>query len=219
MRAQSEGRIGAPRTATLGAHQPVLDEAAARLPGLVLRPGLRRRLARGLGPKVIDQLRSWLRPIASVSAAVLGGRARGGDADDSFVVRLRTVSGVEGVVQQSATSQAGAGLTVIDGEGTVGIDRGVSWIADGDGRRALDVPTDLELAAIGGGQGDVTGLTRFEHGPVTSACARRFARASRVSCAQRCPWPRSSTGRRPCRVIDAIRASASHDGAVVRSGD
>lgn len=154
-----------------------------------------------------------------MSAAVLGGGARGGDADDSFVVRLRTVSGVEGVVQQSATSQAGAGLTVIDGtEGTVGIDRGVSWIADGDGRRALDVPTDLELAAIGGGQGDVTGLTRFELGPYIGLC-QAFRSGIEGELRSAVPLATFVDGAAAMRVIDAIRASASHDGAVVGSGD
>jgi predicted dehydrogenase len=53
------------------------------------------------GSHIVDQVRTWLGEFASLSAALPVVSERAGDvAEDSFVIRFRLRSGLEGVLQQ-----------------------------------------------------------------------------------------------------------------------
>jgi predicted dehydrogenase len=179
------------------------------------------------GSHTFDQVRVWLGECESVSAAaaVSSGRSRVGE--DTFVVRFRLRSGVEGVAQQTGAGGEAGGLSGVAGpEGPVGIDGQVAWIADRAGRRSLEIPADLRLpevaepapAPAGAGAGPLDQLTRFEVAHYTRLCEAFLDRISGRPARSPVPAPTFADGLACMEVIDAIRASARSGGAAVAVG-
>jgi len=212
-RAIRDGLIGDPRTFTLAQYVPLVADPAARVPHWWFDADAGGGWLGASGSHVVDQLRTWLGEIGSVSAALSTVSARAGGAEDTFVVRVTMRSGAHGVLQQTAASWSAnvAGLTVVAGTaGTVSIEGSTVWLADREGRHALPVPDDLRLPEPPTVSSDPRErYTHLELGPYTRLCeALRDGRGVVA-------LPTFEDGVAEMEVLDAIRASARADGAVV----
>ncbi len=212
-RAIRDGLIGDPRTFTLAQYVPMVADPAARVPRWWFDAAAGGGWLGASGSHVVDQLRTWLGEIASVSAVLPTVSARTDVAEDSFVVRMTMRDGAEGVMQQTAASWSGEipGLSVVGGTaGTISVEGGTVWLADRDGRRALPVPDDLTLPAPPSVSDDPRErYTHLELGPYTQLCLALRGVPAAV------PLPTFADGLAEMQVLDAIRASARDNGAIV----
>src|SRR6185503_14663011 len=103
-RAIATGAIGEPRTFSLVQYVPLVADPAARVPEWWFDPRRGGGWLGASGSHVVDQVRTWVGEIASVSAALPTVSARDAGAEDSFVVRVTTRGGAHGVLQQTAAS-------------------------------------------------------------------------------------------------------------------
>ncbi len=218
-RAIATGLIGEPRTFSLISYVPFVADPAARVPPWWFDEQRGGGWLGASGSHLVDQARTWFGEIDSVSAALVtvGARARG--AEDSFVVRMTTRSGAQGVLQQTAASWTphAVGVTVVGGtEGTIEVTAQGVFCSDRNGRRELPVPPELGLAEPPAPAIDPR--ERYSHlelGPYT-----RLAEALRAGVEGRAPDRAVAAatfvdGVAEMRVLDAIRASAASGGAVV----
>src|SRR5689334_7297023 len=135
-RAIADGVIGEPRMAALVQYVPLVADPDARVPEWWFDEARGGGWLGASGSHVVDQVRTWFGEIASLSAT-LPTVSRRNAAEDSFVVRLTTASGVEVVLQQTAASwTAGvAGMTVVAGsDGTLEVSGEGVWVSDRGGR-------------------------------------------------------------------------------------
>ena len=216
-RALADGVVGEPRLATLVQYVPLVADPDARVPEWWFDDTRGGGWLGASGSHIVDQVRTWFGEIASVGAT-LPTVARRAGAEDSFVVRLTTASGVEVVLQQTAASwRAGvAELTVVAGtDGTLELDGDGAWVSDRSGRRRLPVPDDLALP-VGAASDDLRHrYTHLELGPYTLLCEALRARIDDRAAASVVPVPTFADGLACMRVLDAIRASAGSRGARV----
>jgi predicted dehydrogenase len=218
-RAIAQGAIGEPRTFSLVQYVPLVADPAARVPEWWFDAERGGGWLGASGSHVVDQVRTWVGEIASVSAALPTVGARGGGAEDTFVVRVTTTSGAQGVLQQTAASWAPyvVGMSIVAGtDGTIEATPDGIFCSDRDGRRELPVPADLELPAPAAVSDDPRErYTHLELGPYT-----RLASALRAGVEGRpvdgaVTVPTFVDGVAEMRVLDAIRASAASGGSVV----
>jgi predicted dehydrogenase len=217
-RAIAEGRIGEPRLATLVSYVSLVADPDTRTPPWWFDPGAGGGWLGASGSHVVDQIRTWLGDITEVSARLNVVSARDGVAEDSFTVRFRLVSGVEGMLQQTAAAWGpSAGMTRVAGSrGTVWIDGVEPWLADADGMRRLEVPADLVLPGPPGESDDLRHrFTHLELGPFTRLCEVLRAGVEGGPLPDAVPVPTFADGVAEMRVLDAIRASAADGGATV----
>jgi predicted dehydrogenase len=217
-RAISAGRIGEPRLASLVSIVGLVADPEARLPEWWFDSAQGGGWLGASGSHVVDQVRSWLGDFESVSATLSVVSARTGVADDSFAIRFRLRSGVEGVMQQTAAGWGPMqGVTAVAGtDGTVWIDAGRAWIADRDGARLLDVPDDLAPSSAATESDDPRHrFTHLELGPYTRLCEALMAAVAGAPNPATVAVPTFADGLAEMRVLDAVRASAEADGAVV----
>jgi len=146
-RAVASGLIGEPRLATFLLHIPLLADPAAEVPDWWSD---REEGGGWLGAHavhVIDQVRTTLGEFAGVSAAlpVIADHGKGWTVEDSYSVRFRLVSGVEGVLQSSAADWGPILMMtrVVGSTGTVWAEGDTVRVADHRGVRVLDPPADL----------------------------------------------------------------------------
>jgi predicted dehydrogenase len=135
------------------------------------------------------------------------------------VVRCRLRNGVDGVLVQTAASWATtAGTTVVAGtRGTVGIDTDGPWVADANGRRRLTVPDDLRMPEPPAESDDPRHrFTHLELQPYTKLCEAFRAGVDGCAAEGAVPVPTFHDGVAGMEVLDAIRASADANGAIVR---
>jgi predicted dehydrogenase len=167
---------------------------------------------------VVDQIRTWLGEFASVSATTGVTSARGDVAEDSFTVRFRLRSGVDGVLQQTAAAWGPyGGLTRVAGtDGSLWTEGDTVWLADRAGVRALPVPADLVLPAAPTESDDPRHrFTHLELEPYTRLCEVLRAAVDGRAPDPAVPVPTFVDGVACMEVLDAIRASAATEGAVV----
>jgi predicted dehydrogenase len=218
-RAIAHGVIGEPRTFSLVQFVPLVADPTAPVPGWWFEGGRGGGWLGASGSHVVDQVRTWLGEIESVSAALPRVSAREAGAEDSFVVRVTTRSGVHGVLQQTAASWTPhvVGISIVAGtEGTIEVTGDGVFCSDRGGRRSLPVPQDLALPAPPAGSDDPRErYTHLELGPYT-----RLAETLRAGVDGRAPGsavlaPTFVDGLAEMRVLDAIRASALAGGTLV----
>jgi predicted dehydrogenase len=217
-RAIADGRIGAPRLATLVSYVPLVAAPGTRTPHWWFDPGAGGGWLGASGSHAVDQVRSWLGEFAEVSARLSVVSAREGVAEDTFTVRFRLDSGVEGMLQQTAAAWGPlAGMTRVAGsQGTVWIDGDEPWIADADGTRRLDVPVDLVLPGPPEESDDPRHrFTHLELGPFTRLFEVLRAGVDGRPLPDAVPVPTFADGLAEMWVLDAIRASSAADGATV----
>jgi predicted dehydrogenase len=217
-RAISTGAIGEARFATFVSYVPLVADPAAKVPRWWFDPAAGGGWLGASGSHVVDQIRTWLGEFTEVSARLEVVSARTGVAEDSFTVRFRLASGLDGVLQQTAAAWGPfAGVTRVAGtDGTVWIDGDEPWIADAGGARRLPVPDDLTLPAPASESDDPRHrFTHLELGPFTRLCEVLRAGVERRPLPDGVPVPTFADGVAAMRVLDAIRVSAAADGAVV----
>jgi predicted dehydrogenase len=216
-RAIADGVIGEPRMATLVQYVPLVADPEARVPEWWFDEARGGGWLGASGSHVIDQIRTWLGEVASVSAT-LPTVARRAGAEDAFAVRMTMRSGAEVVLQQTAASWTPgvAGVTVVAGTGgTIEVTGEGVWCSDRSGRRLLDVPADLALPAAPGESDDPRHrYTHLELGPYTRLCEALRAGVEGRAQSDAVPIPTFADGVADMRVLDAIRASAAAAGAV-----
>jgi predicted dehydrogenase len=217
-RAISTGAIGEPRFATFVSYVPLVADPAAKVPSWWFDPEAGGGWLGASGSHVVDQIRAWLGEFTEVSARLEVVSARSGVAEDSFTIRFRLASGLDGVLQQTAAAWGPlVGVTRVAGtNGTVWIDGDEPWIADAEGARRLSVPDDLALPAPESQSDDPRHrFTHLELGPFTRLCEVLLAGVEGRPAPDGVPEPTFADGVAGMRVLDAIRASAAADGAVV----
>jgi predicted dehydrogenase len=217
-RALDAGAIGEPRTFSLVEYVPLVSDPETPMPSWWFDPARGGGWLGASGSHVVDQVHTWFGEIASVSASLPRVGARRNGAEDSFVVRLSTVSGVHGVLQQTAASwTAGAvGVSIVAGtEGTIEVTADGVWLSNRGRRQILPIPDDLALPASSVATDDPRErFTHLELGPYTRLCeAFRAGVAAETDATTAVPVPTFADGLAEMRVLDAIRASAAADGA------
>ncbi len=103
-RALAEGRIGRPRFASFVSYVPLVADPAAKVPRWWFDEDAGGGWLGASGSHVVDQIRSWLGEFTEVSARLDLVSDRTDAAEDSFTVRFRLASGVDGVLQQTAAA-------------------------------------------------------------------------------------------------------------------
>jgi predicted dehydrogenase len=217
-RAIADGCIGEPRLATLVSYVPLVANPSARAPHWWFDPGAGGGWLGASGSHVVDQIRTWLGEFAEVSARLNVVSARTGVAEDTFTVRFRLESGVEGMLQQTAAAWGPlAGMTRVAGSrGTIWIDGDEPWIADAVGTRRLEVPADLVLPGPPAESDDPRHrFTHLELGPFTRLCEVLRAGVEGRPLPDAVPVPTFVDGVAEMRVLDAIRGSAAQGGATI----
>jgi predicted dehydrogenase len=218
-RAIAGGAIGEPRLATFVQYVPLVADPATPVPEWWFDAGSGGGWLGASGSHVVDQLRTWLGEVTEVSATLGVVSDRRDVAEDSFTIRFRLASGVDGVLQQTAAAWGPySGVTRVAGSrGSVWIEGDDAWIADADGTRRLEVPPDLTLPTGPDESDDPRHrFTHLELAPFTRLCEVLRAGVEGRSLPDAVPVPTFADGVAEMRVLDAIRASAAADGAVTR---
>ena len=218
-RAISEGIIGEPRFASLVQYTPLVADPDAAMPAWWFEPGAGGGWLGASGSHVVDQVRVWLGEFESLSAGLNVVSARDVAGEDSFTVRFRLVSGVEGVMQQTAGAWGPpTGVTRVAGtEGTLWIDGTTVWFADRLGAEQVPVPPDLQLPTVAAPTDDPRHrFTHLELGPYTRLCEALRAGVEGEPVEASVPVPTFADGFECMRVLDAVRSSALADGQAVR---
>ncbi|HEY6317173.1 MAG TPA: Gfo/Idh/MocA family oxidoreductase [Acidimicrobiia bacterium] len=217
-RAVAEGRLGRVRLATLVQFVALVADPAARTPDWWFDAGAGGGWLGASGSHVIDQVRAWLGDFEEVSARLPVVSERTGAAEDTFVVRFRLRSGVDGVLAQTAAAWGPmTGVTRIVGtRASAWIDGSDAWLADADGTRRLDVPADLALPSPPEESTDPRHrFTHLELGPFTRLGEALLAGVEGRPVVSAVPLATFADGVAAMRTLDAIRASAAAGGAPV----
>ncbi|HEX4491989.1 MAG TPA: Gfo/Idh/MocA family oxidoreductase [Acidimicrobiia bacterium] len=220
-RAIADGMIGEPRFASLVSVVGLVADLDAKLPGWWFDVASGGGWLGASGSHVVDQVRVWLGEIESVSATLSVVSARAAVADDTFTIRFRTRSGVDGVLQQTAAGWGPMrGLTTVAGtDGTIWVDGDTAWIADRGGARPLDVPADLRPPVAPAESDDPRHrFTHLELGPYTRLCEVLRCAVDGSSYPTVVPVPTFADGLAEMQVLDAVRRSAAAAGALVPVG-
>ncbi|MFT3966949.1 MAG: Gfo/Idh/MocA family oxidoreductase [Sphingobium sp.] len=214
-RAIADGLIGEPRLVSIVQYVGLVADPEARRPVWWFDREAGGGWLGASGSHMIDMIRSWLGDFATVSAALPIVSDRANVAEDSFSVRFRTISGVEGVVQQTGGAWGApvAMVRVAGTSGTVWLDGGRAWLADREGTRELAVPADLALVPMAPSSDPAKPYLHVELPP-----SLRLMESWRAAIEGRpvpAPLANFADGLAAMRVIDAIRASAAAGGASI----
>lgn len=218
-RAIAHGAIGEPRMFSLVSYVPLVADPATPVPDWWFDARRGGGWLGASGSHVVDQIRTWLGEIATVSAALPTVGARAGGAEDSFVVKITTRGGAQGVLQQTAASWVPAVVTmsiVAGTHGTIEVTADGVSCSDRGGRRELGVPADLALAEPPPVSDDPRErYTHLELGPYTRLAEVLRAGVAGELAGAAVAVPTFADGLAEMQVLDAIRASAAAGGAVV----
>lgn len=148
-RVVARGEIGTPKLATFVLHLPMLADPDGAVPSWWADAAQGGGWLGAQAAHVVDQVRVMLGEFEGVSASLTQVSPRDWDVEDSFTVRFRTCSGVDGIMQ----STVGAWGPPVFCTRVAG-DRGTVWaefdtvrVADASGTREIPAPTDLPLSA------------------------------------------------------------------------
>ncbi|MFT3967431.1 MAG: Gfo/Idh/MocA family oxidoreductase [Sphingobium sp.] len=219
MRAIAEGLIGEPRYVTLSSYSALVADPEARMPRWWFDKGQGGGWLGAQGSHIIDQVRSWLGDFESLSAALPTVSEREGGAEDSYTLKFRLKSGVEGVIQQSAGAWGPmGGMTRVAGtRGTIWVENGVVKLATREGVRDLPVTDDLALPPPPEKSDDPRkAFSHFELGPYIRLCELLRAGVDKRDVTPVVPAPTFRDGLAAMEVMDAARLSAAEGGTLVR---
>ena len=218
-RAIESGAIGEPRFASFISYGPLVADPEAKVPRWWFDVEAGGGWLGAAGSHIVDQIRTWLGEFESVSATLNVVSARGDVAEDSFTARFTLRSGVQGVLQQTAAAWGPyGGLTRVAGtDGSLWTEGDAVWLADRDGTRQLPVPPELALPEAPEESDDPRHkFTHLELGPYTRLCEVLRVGVEGGPTEASVPVPTFADGVACMDVLDAIRASAASDGAVVQ---
>jgi predicted dehydrogenase len=223
-RALADGIVGEPRLANITILLPQITTQQDDMPDWWFDPGAGGGWLGALGSHVVDQLRTWLGEFESVSASLTSVSATRGPADDSFSVRFRMRSGLEGVIQSSAGTW-GPPLDVArvcGSEGTLWTEGGEVRFAGRSGNRTLEIAPELALPPAPPITGDPRhetarwkGLVQVELPAYTVLCRTLKAAIEGVPAQSPIAPATFADGVAAMQVMDAIRASAREGGKMV----
>lgn len=218
-----QGAIGTPRMATFIAHGGLVADSNAPRPDWWFDVDAGGGWFGASGSHAVDRIRDWYGEIEGVSAQLFcaGDRAESA-ADDSFNIRFRTISGVDGVLQSTAAAW-GPGLTVtkavgsrgtlwiddVSGKGNVEAVRGDVYLADEKGTRMMPFPDDLALAPPDSDPWFATVVLPY------TQFYLQLARLMHGSSLGSTRWPRLATfadGVANMRVMEAVQESSANNG-------
>ena len=178
------------------------------------------------GSHQVDCVRDWLGEFDSLSAALPIAAARSDGAEDSFIFRFRMCSGAEGVVQQCAAAPGPPFdmVRIVGTKGSLGVEGTNVWVDNGHGVRQISVAPDLVLPPVPAMLGDDPrrkspkwqALTPIELPGYTRLCEAWRAMIQGGRPAQGVSVPTFEDGVACMEVLDAIRASAAKNGALVQ---
>jgi predicted dehydrogenase len=213
-RALADGLIGAPRFLTLNNYMPHIANPEARMPHWWFDEAAGGGWLGAHGSHIVDQVRTWLGDFASLSAALPVVSAREDVAEDSYVLRFRLTNGVQGVIQQTggAWGPPASMIRVAGTQGTLWTENGVVQIADRNGVRELFLhePSTPALSTP-----ELLAPTDVTLAPYVRLCEVLRAGVEGRVPASTVPPPTFYDGLACMEVLDAIRASAARDGALV----
>jgi predicted dehydrogenase len=221
MRAIAEGAIGEPRLVSLLSYVPLVADPEARTPPWWFDLGAGGGWLGASGSHIVDMVRVWLGEFASVSARLSITSQRHDIAEDTFTIRFRLRSGVDGVLQQTAATWGPmAGVTRVAGtHGTLWHEGATVMLADANGMRELPVPADLALPVSPAESDDPRHrFTHLELSPFTRLCEVLRAGVEGRPAPDTIPIPTFADGVAEMRVLDAVRESSANDGATVEVG-
>ena len=137
-RALAAGIVGEPRVATFVSWVPFVPDPDTRMQAWWWDPAQGGGWLGASGSHIIDQIRTWLGEVESVSAglSVVSDRPASG-AEDSFTARLRMRSGCEVTFQQTAAAWGAVGsISAVAGPlGTLWVNGDDVTVADRTGTR------------------------------------------------------------------------------------
>lgn len=211
-RAIAEGLIGEPRFVVIDQFLGLVADPERAMPGWWFDPAAGGGWLGAIGSHHIDQIRAWLGEFDTLSARTFLVSDREAEADDSFSLRFTMKNGVEGSMQQSAASWGPmAGMwRCLGSKGTLWIEGGKVMLADKAGVRELPVPDDLALPPTDPDNPmDQSALLTFTR--LGEAMRRAILTGDAASPVAP---PTFMDGLAEMQVIDAIRSSAQHGGAL-----
>jgi len=227
-RAIAAGAIGEPRLATFLLHMPLLASAAAEVPDWWSDGGQGGGWLGALAAHTVDQVRDALGEFESVSAALPQLVDRPWSVEDSYSVRFRLRSGVEGILQSSAADWGPiVAINRVAGTGgTVWTEGDTVMVADASGTRTLPEPEDLPVTTpeppppdLMVTTYDLLHSTGIDMGPFTRLY-RTFAGLIEGRPVPDDPRPATfADGVAAMVVLDAIRRSAREGTSVDVAGD
>jgi predicted dehydrogenase len=222
-RAIAQGLIGEPRVAAFTQFLHYAGHPSVRLPHWWFDKRSGGGWLGASGSHAVDWIRTWLGEFESLSASLPSIAAPENGAEDSYVVRFRLMTGVEGVLQQTAGAWGPhtAMARVAGTRGTLWLEKGAAWLADKQGSRELPIPPDLMLPRVPPLSDDPRQksaewqmLAHVELGPYTQLCESwRAAIHGRVA-PRPVPVPTFADGVANTQILDAIRWSAANAGAL-----
>ncbi len=213
----AEGMIGEPRFLVVDQFIPFCADSQTPLPAWWFDQAAGGGWLGAGGSHLIDQIRVWVGEFHSLSARLMVVSDRSGVAEDSYSLRFRSMSGVEGSMQQSAGAWGPAATMwrCAGSKGTVWIENGKVVVADRSGVRELPTPADLALPRFSP-DGDVA-LNQMSHmgaAPFVRLCEAFRDKIKGLPDRTPVPVPTFQDGLASMRVMDAIRASSAQGGAV-----
>lgn len=222
-RVVASGRIGRPRLATFLLHVPLLADPKAEVPEWWSDADAGGGWLGAFASHLVDQVRVTLGEFAGVSAALPRVAERDWTAEDSFSVRFRLRSGVDGILQSTAADFGPffAATRIVGSTGTVWTEGDAVKVADRSGTESVPVPADLRLPPPDPPPSDLlhTAYDRLhaggiDLGPYTRLCETfRDRILGRPVAADPIP-PTFADGVAGMAVLDAIRRSAAKGGWV-----
>jgi predicted dehydrogenase len=222
----AQGMIGEPRFASMVQLMGFVATFREDFPDWWFDPAQGGGWLGASGSHAIDQIRTWLGEFDTLSASISNVSLPGSAVDDSFAMRFRLKSGLEGVLQQSCGAFGGMTeiIRIAGTEGSIWMDGMQVRFADRSGERELPIPPELQLSA--GALGDDPRNERLdwqlmaevEIAPYTELC--RSIRAAISGSEQVSPVPMATfeDGVANMEVMDAICASATDGGQLVTVG-
>jgi predicted dehydrogenase len=214
-RALADGVIGDPRFATFVHYLPFLEGHGVRMPQWWFDRQAGGGWLGASGSHGLDQVRMWLGEFASLGATLSTVHVPRDGAEDSFTIRFRLKSGVEGVVQQTcAASGPPCEVTrVVGAAGTLWLEGGEVWVADGKATRKLPMAPELVLPAARADDPPPHMIALY-----TRLCEHLRAVLAGDAPAVPMPTPTFADGLACMEILDAVRLSSMRGGAVVEVG-
>jgi predicted dehydrogenase len=144
-RVVASGRIGRPRLATLLLHAPLLADPKADVPEWWSDAAAGGGWLGAFASHLVDQVRVTLGEFEGVSAALPRIAERDWTAEDTFSVRFRLRSGVDGILQSTAADFGPflAAIRIVGSTGTVWTEGDAVKVADRSGTETVEVSADL----------------------------------------------------------------------------
>jgi predicted dehydrogenase len=219
-RAIADGRIGEPRLLSITQYTGLVAS-----PDVTWTPSwwFNKQAGGGWlgasGSHMIDMIRTWFGEFASLSAALPIVSDRKGVAEDTFLLRFRMASGVEGVLMQTGAAWGEfVSMTRVAGtHGTLSMEESAVWLSDRSGTHPLPEPPGLALSPEAPSDDPRKRYLHIELPPARRLCQVWHA-AITGEAAIAVPPATFADGVACMEVIDAIRASAAAGGALVAVG-